>query len=44
VKSNGFEYRGMIVGCMKMMVVIARYVKVEIGPTARILINDIGQF
>ena len=43
MKSNEFEYRGVIVGCMKTLKVIARHVKVKIGPTGRMLINDIGQ-
>jgi hypothetical protein len=44
MKSNGFEYRVVIVGCMKISIVIVRYVKVKIGPTGTILINDIGQW
>ena len=47
VKSNGFEYRGVnhsgIVECLKKLIVTVRYVKVKIGPTGRILINDIDQ-
>ena len=44
MKLNGFEYRGVIVGCMKMLIVMLRHVKAKIGPTGRILINDVGQF
>ena len=34
----------MIVGCVKTSKVLTvRYVEVKIGPTGRILINDVGQ-
>ena len=47
MKLNGFEHRGvnrcLMVGYMKKLIVIVRNVKVKIGPTGRIIIDDTDQ-